>query len=110
MKKKILLSSALTIALCLSLIAGSTFALFTSSKTFSIAINSANVKLEAQIENLVTAKGYVDCVAFISDDSVSVVVSLTEGELTSTDVAKIVDIAKTETGYTADKIKVMAAN
>ena len=52
MKKKILLSSALTIALCLGLIAGSTFALFTSSTTFSIAINSANVKLEAQIENL----------------------------------------------------------
>ena len=52
----------------------------------------------------------MDCVAFISDDSVSVVVSLPEGELTATDVAKIMDIARTETGYTADKIKVMAAN
>ena len=76
----------------------------------SIQVMAAYTLAEAQIENLVTAKGYVDCVAFISDDRVSVVVSLTEGELTSTDVAKIVDIAKTETGYTADKIKVMAAN
>ena len=37
---------------------------------------------EAQIENLVTAKGYADCIAFISDDSVSVVVSAGGAELT----------------------------
>lgn len=30
---------------------------------------------EANIENLVTAKGYADCVAFLSEDSISVVVS-----------------------------------
>ena len=30
---------------------------------------------EAQIENLVTAKGYADCVAFMGEDSISVVVS-----------------------------------
>ena len=76
----------------------------------SIQVMAAYTLAEAQIENLVTAKGYMDCVAFISDDSVSVVVSLPEGELTATDVAKIMDIARTETGYTADKIKVMAAN
>ena len=44
---------------------------------------------EAQIENLVTAKGYADCVAFMGDDSISVVVSKESGELTSEDVAKI---------------------
>ena len=76
----------------------------------SIQVMAAYTLAEAQIENLVTAKGYMDCVAFISYDSVSVVVSLPEGELTATDVAKIMDIARTETGYTADKIKVMAAN
>ena len=37
---------------------------------------------EAQIENLVTAKGYADCVAFMGEDSVSVVVSTDTGELT----------------------------
>ena len=76
----------------------------------SIQVMAAHTLAEAQIENLVTAKGYVDCVAFMSDDNVSVVVSLKDTELTATDVAKIMDIAKTETGYPADKIKVMAAN
>ena len=65
---------------------------------------------EAQIENLVTAKGYADCVAFMGDDSISVVVSTGDGELTGEDVAKITDIAMTETGYGAGGIKIMAAN
>ena len=65
---------------------------------------------EAQIENLVTAKGYADCVAFMGDESVSVVVSTESGELTSEDVAKITDIAMTETGFPASGIKIMAAN
>ena len=65
---------------------------------------------EAQIENLVTAKGYVDCVAFMGDDSISVVVSTATGELTGEDVAKITDIAMSETGYGAGGIKIMAAN
>ena len=60
---------------------------------------------EAQIENLVTAKGYADCVAFMGEDSISVVVSTGTGELTSEDVAKITDITMTETGYPASAIK-----
>lgn len=65
---------------------------------------------EAQIENLVTAKGYADCVAFMGEDSISVVVDTGTGELTAEDVAKITDIAMTETGYPASGIKIMAAN
>ena len=65
---------------------------------------------EAQIENLVTAKGYTDCVAFMGEDSISVVVSTASGELTGEDVAKITDIAMSETGYGASGIKIMAAN
>ena len=65
---------------------------------------------EAQIENLVTAKGYADCVAFMGDESVSVVVSTKSGELTAEDVAKITDITMTETGFPAGSIKIMAAN
>ena len=76
----------------------------------SIQVMAAQTLAEAQIENLVTAKGYMDCVAFMGEENVSVVVSVSGGELTATDVAKIVDIARTETGFTADKIKVMAAN
>ena len=76
----------------------------------SIQVMATYTLAEAQIENLVTAKGYQDCVAFMSGESVSVVVSVPEGELTATDVARIVDIARTETGYAPEKIKIMAAN
>lgn len=62
---------------------------------------------EAQIENLVVAKGYADCVAFIGEDSVSVVVELTEGELTSADTARIVDIVASETDFPASRIKII---
>lgn len=66
---------------------------------------------EAQIENLVTAKGYTDCVAFMGADSISIVVEpKEEGELSAEDVAKITDIAITETGYKASQIKIMEAN
>ena len=64
---------------------------------------------EAQIENLVTAKGYADCVAFISDESVSVVVSAQENGLTDADVARITEIVTDETGYEASQIKIIEA-
>lgn len=65
---------------------------------------------EAQIESLVTAKGYLDCVAFMGDNSVSVVVSTETGELTAEDVAKITDITVTETGLPASNVKIMTAH
>lgn len=64
---------------------------------------------EAQIENLVTAKGYKDCVAFISEGSASVVVSATEEGLTDADVARIMEIVADETGYDASQIKIIEA-
>lgn len=51
MKKKTLLSSILVIALCLSLIAGSTFALFTSESKVNAAFTAGNVDIVATIEN-----------------------------------------------------------
>ena len=63
---------------------------------------------EAQIENLVKAKGYADCVAFMGEDSVSVVVSDPDG-LDTVDVARIKDIVVSETSYTPDQIKIMEA-
>lgn len=64
---------------------------------------------ESQIENLVVAKGYTDCVAFMGADSVSVVVSSPEG-LEAADVARIKDIVISETDYTAGQIKIMEAD
>ena len=51
---------------------------------------------ESQIESLIVAKGYQDCVAFLGEDGVSVVVATDTGELTAEDVAKITDIAMSE--------------
>ena len=50
MKKKVLLSSIATIALCLCLIAGSTFALFTSQSKTNIAVTAGNVDVVASVE------------------------------------------------------------
>ena len=76
----------------------------------SIQVLAAYTLQEAQIENLVTAKGYTDCVAFLGEDSVSVVVSTESGELTAEDVTKITDIALSETGLPASAVKIMATN
>ena len=63
---------------------------------------------ETQIENLVVAKGYADCVAFMGADSISVVVSAPDG-LEAADVAKIKDIVVAETSYEPGQIKIMEA-
>ena len=47
---------------------------------------------EAQIESLVIAKGYEDCVTYISEEGVSVAVAAPEGGLQQEDVAVIADI------------------
>lgn len=75
-----------------------------------IAVLAGYTMKEAQIENLVTAKGYADCVAFMGDEGVSVVVATETGELTAEDVAKITDITVNETGYAASSVRIMAAN
>ena len=63
---------------------------------------------EAQIESLVTAKGYEDCVVFMGEDSCSVVGADPDG-VDSTDAARIKDIVISETDYTAAQIKIMEA-
>ena len=55
MKKKIIISSILTIALCLSMIAGSTFALFTSESKVDVTISSAKVDIDVEASDLVYA-------------------------------------------------------
>ena len=62
---------------------------------------------EAQIESLVIAKGYADCVAYIGDDGISVAVSAPEGGLKQEDVAVIADIVMNQSEYTIDKIRVV---
>ena len=53
MKNKIIISSILTIAMCLSMIAGSTFALFTSNSEVNVTIGSAKVDIDVEASDLV---------------------------------------------------------
>lgn len=62
---------------------------------------------EAQIESLIVAKGYADCVAYMSDSGISVAVAVPEGGMQSTDIAVIADIAITQTGFGMDAIRVV---
>ena len=52
MKNKIIISSILTIAMCFSLIAGSTFALFTSESKVDVVVNSATVDVDVDASAL----------------------------------------------------------
>lgn len=72
-----------------------------------IQVMADNAVVESRIENLVIAKGYADCVAFINDNGVNVIVSKTENGLTDTDVARIRDIVISEANVTADAIKII---
>ena len=73
----------------------------------SIQAMAALTLSEAKVENLITAKGYGDCVCFINENSASVVVSSTENGLSENDVTKIVEIVKEETGLSASRITVI---
>ena len=73
----------------------------------SIQAMAALTMSEAQVENLVTAKGYGDCVCFVNENSASVVVSSTADGLSETDIAKISEIVMEETGLAASRIKII---
>lgn len=77
----------------------------TTSAELEQIVNTA--LCEAQIESLVIAKGYSDCVTYIADNAVSVAVAAPEGGLQQPDVAVISDIVVTQSGYTMDKIYVV---
>ena len=62
---------------------------------------------EAQIESLVIAKGYRDCVAYISEEGISVAVATPEGGLKQEDVAVIADIVITQSEFTMNDIHVV---
>jgi len=62
---------------------------------------------EAQIESLVIAKGYTDCVAYISEKGISVAVAAPEGGLQEADVAVIADIIMSQSEFDLSEIYVI---
>lgn len=62
---------------------------------------------EAQIESMVIAKGYADCVAYITDGSISVAVAPNEGGLQASDVALITDVVRSQCDIDLEHIRVI---
>ena len=62
---------------------------------------------EAQIESLIIAKGYTECVAYISDNGIFVAVAMPEGGLQQEDVAVIADIVMTQSDFKMGDIRVV---
>ncbi len=62
---------------------------------------------ESQIESLVIAKGYEDCVAYMNDDNISVAVSAPAEGLTPNDVALISDVVTSQSDYDLTQIRVI---
>ena len=63
--------------------------------------------VESTIESLVIAKGYTDCVAYISEDGISVAVASPEGGMQQADVAVIADIVLSQTQLELTQIRVV---
>lgn len=83
-----------------------------SQETIDGAMNAisamANYSMqETQIENLLLAKSFADCVAFISADGVTLAVPAPAEGLAAEDVAKITDAVVAETDFAATQIRVI---
>lgn len=67
----------------------------------------ADALAESEIESLVIAKGYQDCVAYISDDGISLAVASPIEGLTQSDVALLADIVMGQTDLSLSDIRVI---
>ena len=62
---------------------------------------------EAQIENLLIAKEFSDCVVYIGDGRITVAVPAPEEGLSEDAVARITDIICSETEYEASQLSII---
>jgi stage III sporulation protein AH len=72
-----------------------------------IAKMAHNAMIEANIENLVIAKGFAECVAIIGQDGISIIVAEPDGGMTPADAAIITDIVLAESAVHVSDIKIV---
>jgi stage III sporulation protein AH len=70
----------------------------------------ATALAEAQIESLLVAKGYSDCVAYMTDSGISIAVAAPEEGLNAESVAQIADIVTSQSDYELADIRVIEVN
>ena len=83
-----------------------------SQDTIDAAMNTISAMaevslLETQIENMLIAKQYADCVTYITDHNITVTVPAPESGLTAEAVAKITDVITSETDFRMDQINII---
>ena len=66
-----------------------------------------SITAENEIESLIKAKGFVDCVSFINDNQVNITVMTSSDGLTKNEVAQIRDIVLSKCSVTAQNITVV---
>ena len=66
-----------------------------------------NIRAESNVESLLEAKGYTDCVAYITAQECSVVLA---GAVEEADTLIVQEVVMEQTGLTADKIKIIGTN
>lgn len=66
-----------------------------------------DITTETDVENLVKAKGFTDCVAFKSGDKITIAIQTSSGEITKQEAAKIRDVVLNKTDVTAQNIVVI---
>jgi stage III sporulation protein AH len=82
-----------------------------SKSTDTLNQIAKDITTEGQIETLIKAKGFPDCVCIISDGSASVVVKpKTSTTLSANDTAQIYDIVLTQTKFAKTSIKIIPEN
>lgn len=62
---------------------------------------------ESQVESLVIAKGYEDCVVYMNDENINIAVSAPAEGLAEADVALISDLVTTQTEYSLEDIRII---
>ena len=77
----------------------------TASATLNTLVNTA--LSEAQIESMVIAKGFADCVTYITDDTDSVAVAAPAEGLSEADAALISDVVRSQTDYPLSQVRII---
>lgn len=78
-----------------------------SELTAKLTAQIESITLESDVESLIKAKGFVDCVAFIDDGQVNITVMTTSDGLTASEVAQIRDIVLSKCSVSAQNITVV---
>ena len=73
----------------------------------AISAMASDSMTETQIENLLLAKDFSECVVYITDEGITVAVPAPDDGLSTAQVATITDTIVKETDYTAPQIKVI---